>query len=553
MYIDECKTIRDGKIYTRVLIRESYRENGKVKHKTIANISDCSSEEIQAIKIALKHKGDLSELSTGSVEVFLKQGLSVGAVFVLSTLSKELGLSKALGISMEAKFSLWMVLSRLIEPGSRLANVRLAQQHAAVDVLGLDDFNEDDLYDALDWVHVHQEDIESRLFRYRYSSAKPELFLYDVSSSYLEGDRNELGEYGYNRDGKKGKKQIVYGLLTDENGWPVSVECFKGNTQDPMTFKNQVDKVKQRFGCERITMVGDRGMIKSCQIALLPGDGLYYITAITKPQIESLLKQNIIQMELFCEELCEVEYDNTRYILKRNPVRAEELKDNRKNKIEKIQELIKEKNHYLTEHKRAVVTVAVRTVKEHIAILKLSDFLSIHTEKRTLSLICDDTLLEEITKLDGCYVIKSNVPKDTVRKEIIHERYKDLAYVENAFRTMKTDQLEIRPVNVRKEKRTRAHVFIVMLAYTLSKHLREKWMDLDITVEEGIQELSTICTIETHVGSTIYNQIPEPRNLGVQLLKRLHITLPPVIQHRGIHVATRKKLNLKRKKIKKSS
>lgn len=547
MYVDECKTSRGGKTYNRVLIRESYREDGKVKHRTLANISGCSQEEVLAIKLALKHKENLTEMVPDPDEIQLKQGLSVGAVFVLYKLAQELGIVQALGVSEEARRSLWMVLSRLIEPGSRLANVRLAQQHAAVDVLGLDAFNEDDLYNALDWIDAHQEKIEDRLFRDRYVDVKPEIFLYDVSSSYLEGTKNELADFGYNRDGKKGKKQIVFGLLTDEEGWPVSVECFRGNTQDPMTFKSQIEKIKHRFGCERITMVGDRGMIKSGQIEALQDHGFYYITAITKPQIDTLLDQGIIQMELFSEELCEIEYDDVRYILRRNPVRAKELEDIRKSKIEKIEDIIHGGNQYLDEHPRAVVTVAVSLVKELIERLKLTSFLHVKVERRVLSLICDDDALDEAIHLDGCYVIKSNVPRDAVQKEILHGRYKDLAYVESAFRDMKTNQLEVRPVNVRKASRTRGHVFIVMLSYFISKYLREKWAEFDLTVEEGIKELSTICCIETHVGAVVYNQIPKPRDLGLQLIDSLNITLPSAIQCRGIHVATRKKLNLKRK------
>jgi hypothetical protein len=496
----------------------------------------------------LKHKGNLADLALDSDEIQLKQGLSIGAVFVLYKICQELGIVKALGISEDARLSLWMVISRLIEPGSRLANVRLAQQHAAVDVLGLDVFNEDDLYDSLDWVDANQMNIEGRLFRSRYSDVTPEIFLYDVSSSYLEGDKNELADFGYNRDGKKGKRQIVFGLLTDENGWPISVECFPGNTQDPVTFKSQVEKLKDRFGCKRITMVGDRGMIKSSQIEVLPGDGLYYITAITKPQIDTLLDQGVIQMELFSEDLCEIAYDDTlRYILRRNPVRAKEIKDTRNSKIGKIEDFIHERNQYLTEHPRAIVTVAVRMTQELIEKLKLSSFLRVKADRRTLSLLYDDAAFDEFVHLDGCYVIKSNVPIDAVRKEIIHQRYKDLAYVENAFRSMKTTQLEIRPVNVRKASRTRGHIFIVMLSYCISKYLREKWVEFDLTVEEGVKELSTICCIETNVGAATYNQIPEPRDLGLQLIDSLNIILPPAIQCRGVNVATRKKLNLKRK------
>lgn len=547
MYVDICKTKAGNKKYSRVLVRESYRENGKVKKRTIANISSCPDEEIQAIKLALKHKGDLADFVLPRDKIHTKQGLSAGAVLVLHKISQELGIVKALGNSEKAKQTLWMVLARVIEPGSRLANVRLATRHAAVDVLRMKSFNEDDLYSAMDWADGRQEKIEDKLFQRKYSDAQPELFLYDVSSSYLEGTENELAAFGLNRDRKKGKMQIVFGLLTDEDGWPVSVECFKGNTPDSTTFKNQIDKIKHRFGCERITMVGDRGMIKSGQVEDLTIAGFHYITAITKPQIRKLLKQNVIQMELFTEKLCEVKYDGVRYILRKNPVRAKEQKETRNSKIQKVKELLENQNQYLQEHPRAKVNIAKRKVNELIRKLKISVFLTAKFKGRKLSFGRDNDAFEETRLLDGCYVIKSDVPRD-VKKETIHQRYKDLANVEDAFRDMKTNLLEVRPVNVRKANRTKAHVFIVMLAYMISKYLREKWKGLNITVEEGIKELSSVCCVQMHVGAVTYNQIPEPRKTAAQLINKLDITLPQVVPHRGIKVATRKKLNLKRKK-----
>ena len=213
MYVDESKSHQHGKTYTRALIRESYRKDGKVKHRTIANISKCSPEEIEAIKLALKHKENIAKFIVEPVEIHVKQGLSVGAIFVLYKVAQEMGIVKALGNTKEARLSLWMALARLIYPGlSRLGTVRLAQRHAAVDVLCLDKFNEDDLYKALDWIDANQQKIEKRMFQNRNPSKKPELFLYDVSSSYLEGTENELADFGYNRDKKKGKMQIVFGL-----------------------------------------------------------------------------------------------------------------------------------------------------------------------------------------------------------------------------------------------------------------------------------------------------------------------------------------------------
>jgi len=548
MYVDICKIGVGNKKYSRALIRESYREKGKVKKRTIANISTCSDEEIHAIKLALQHKGNLVDAVNSLGGIHSKQGLSVGAVFVLYQVAKRLDFVKVLGISDEARRVLWMVIARVIEPGSRLANVRLAQYHAAVDVLGMDGFNEDDLYDAMDWADVHQERIENALFKKRYNDDKcPDLFLYDVSSSYLEGTKNELADFGYNRDKKKGKMVIVFGLLTDKNGWPVSIDCFKGNTRDLSTFKHQIMKLKKRFGCERVTMVGDRGMIKSSQIEDLNDAVFHYITAISEPEIKTLLKQKVIQMELFTDKLCEIEHDDIRYILRKNPVRAKEQKETRDSKIRKIKALVDEKNQYLIYHTRAQSSVAKRNVNELIVKLKLPNFLKARYKGRAVFLETDEVLLEQSSLLDGCYVIKSDIPKDQMGKESVHQRYKDLAFVEAAFRDMKTNLLNIRPINVRKANRTRAHFFIGMLSYMISKYLREEWKNLDVTIRQGVNELSTICCIETSVGAVKYNQIPQPRETAEELISSLGIRLPEILPCNGINVATRKKLNQKRK------
>ncbi|MGC8692748.1 MAG: IS1634 family transposase, partial [Thermoplasmata archaeon] len=416
------------------------------------------------------------------------------------------------------------------------------------DVLGLGDFNEDDLYDAMDWIESNQRIIEKRLYRTKYEEKKPVLYLYDVTSSYLEGVKNEYADWGYNCDKKKGKMQIVIGLLTDEEGWPISIEVFKGNTQDVKTFISQIKKLANEFGCESIAMVGDRGMIKADQIADLNEEKFYYITATTKPQMETLLKQGIIQLELFTEKICEIEHEGIRYILRKNPERAKELEKSRNDKIEKIRELVNEKNKYLSDHARADVSTALSLVNEKIKKLNIESFTRIEESGRTLMVKVDENALRAESYLDGCYVIRSNLPVNEGSMETIHQRYKDLANVEWAFRTMKSDTIELRPIYVRKKPRTRAHVFIAMLSYTIEKYLEEKWKDLNITVEEGVHELMSINSVTVQSGAVKYNQIPEPRELGSKLLSALSVTLPKAIQSRGIKITTRKKLELKRKK-----
>src|SRR5271169_5891187 len=256
MYVDSSTVKQRDKSYTRYLLRECYRENGKVKHRTIANLSSCSDAEIAAIKLALRHKEQLALLLSDKMTVTQKQGLSFGAVWLVYSIARELGIVEAFGTTREGKLALWQVIGRVIDQGSRLSAVRLAGVHAACDILSVGKFDENDLYDNLDWLAERQATIEDRLFRKLHGAEKSGLFLYDVTSSYLEGTENELSAFGYNRDGKKGKMQIVIGLLCDNEGTPLSVEVFAGNTQDPKTVGPQIKKVAERFGAKDVTFVG---------------------------------------------------------------------------------------------------------------------------------------------------------------------------------------------------------------------------------------------------------------------------------------------------------
>ena len=547
MRLDTIKKTVNGNTYTSHLLRQAFRDNGKVRHRTIANLSGCSEDEIQAIRLALQHKGDLTQLARLKDDLRIQQGLSIGAVFALFTVAKRLGIDRALGNSQDAKQALWQVLARVIDQGSRLSAVRLAGTHAACDVLGLEAFDEDDLYRNLDWLNENQTTIEDRLFRLRHPDGKAQLFLYDVTSSYLEGTKNELAAFGYNRDGKNGKRQIVIGLLCDEVGWPLSVEVFAGNTADTSTFASQVRKVADRFGGGAVTLVGDRGMIKGPQIdALQAEEGeFHYITAITKPQVESLLTRGLFQLELFDEKVADVhdEEEGVRYVLRRNPQRAAEMDATREDKREAVEKLMSEQNVYLIEHPRARVDVAVRRVEQKIEKVRLSAWLSVSREGRTLSLVRDEDALTEATKLDGCYCLKTDLDSQAAAKELVHDRYKSLAEVEWAFRTCKTSHLEVRPVYVRKESRTRGHVFVVMLAYQIVRELAECWRDFNLTVAEGVSELNSLCMTEVTIrDETTINQIPAPRPSVRRLLKAADVVIPQALPYTGNRVYTKKKL-----------
>jgi len=297
-------TIPNRKSPPAILLRQAYRENGKVKNRTLANLSDWDPARIEALRRALRGEFDHAAPSEPTL------GPVFGLLYVLKQIADVLGLTAALGNTALGKLALFLVLVRLPHQGSRLSAVRWAQDHAVREVLGLASFDEDDLYAALDDLCARQEKIERSLYQqYQRRGGKqpPRLFLYDVTSSYLEGECNELGEFGYNRDGKKGKLQIVIGLLTDAAGEPLAVRVFEGNRSDPTTVAEQIKIVKEQFQIQELVFVGDRGMVKSKGKEALEQANLRYITALTDPQIRGLLKRKILQLELFSEQLCEVE------------------------------------------------------------------------------------------------------------------------------------------------------------------------------------------------------------------------------------------------------
>jgi transposase len=557
MYLDSSRVTINGKTYTRHLLRENYRENGKVKHRTIANISNASPAEIEAIRLALRHKDELQDLGTVRQDVSLRQGPSVGAVAVVQQVAERLGMANALGSSRQGKLALWQVIARVINQGSRLAAVRLATSHAACDLLDLKAFDEDDLYDNLDWLAENQTDIENRLFARDLSAQAKEgsvpgrtLYLYDVTSVYLEGTQNHFAAFGYNRDGKKGKRQIVIGLLENEWGKPLSIEVFKGNTTDPKTVGPQIHKLADRFGGGPVVFVGDRGMIKSQQIKELQGEGFHYLTAITKPQIEALLKRGAIQMDLFDEDLAEVSTrQGVRYVLRRNPQRAEDMMATRRSKLASVGRLVEEQNRYLSEHPRAKAPTALNKVTARLEGLRLNGWVRATVQERKVTVEEDATALAEVSKLDGCYVLQTDVGAEWAGKETLHARYKDLTLVEQGFRTSKTVHLEARPVYVRLGTRTRGHVLVVMLAYLIVQELARCWVEFNLTVEEGLKALAGLCATDVLVkGQVCCHQIPEPRASLQELLTAAAVRLPEVVPSQAVTVTTKRTLPERRLK-----
>lgn len=441
---------------------------------------------------------------------------------------------------------LWLIISRIISSRSRLSSVRLAEIHYSCELLGIEVLDEDLLYRAMDWLYENKETIENRLFKQwkktRNVQESNTLFLYDVSSSYLEGDKNELADWGYNRDKKKGKKQIVYGLLTDDQGDPLTVEVFQGNTSDSTTLSTQINTLKRRFQCKHVTLVGDKGMIKKTGIEDLQENEFNYITTITKPQIENLLNQGVLQLGLFDKTICEIEdkKDKVRYIYRRNPYRAEEIANNRKNKIDTLKQKIEKSNHYLSEHPRASIDVQIKQLSEWINRRKMSGFAGVleNREERLLKLNIDETKLAEAGRLDGCYVMKTDLPQKVADKETIHDRYKDLALVEKAFR-IKKSELNTRPIYVRKKERTISHVFIVTLAYKIERHLRHRWKDLNLNVSEGIEFLGQLSSVVYKTGNTTSLKILEPNSMNQKLLEKLNLKMPKALPNPKVIIRTK--------------
>ena len=545
MYVDTSKIKKGNKTYTRNLLRTSYREDGKVKHKTILNLSICSQEEIDAIKLALKHKGNLTTLaSIKDVKTIL--GKNIGAVWTMKLIADRVQVSKALGNKSEGKLALLQIIARVIDQGSRLSAVRFAQRHAVCEILGISKLNEDDLYENLAWLANKQEEIEKKLFENRFPGKIPTLFLYDVTSSYLEGDKNELANWGYNRDKKRGKKQIVIGLLTGPDGLPVAVRVFKGNTVDTKTVAEQVRILANNFGVKDVTLVGDRGMLKGPQIKDLPKD-FRYVTAISKPQIRKKLCENIFQLELFTYEVSEIVEDGVRYILRCNPIRREEISNNRELKFNTIKKFADDRTDYLRLHSRASAAKALEKVNDKIKKLSTGNWLYAKEINRIIIIKKDDGVLSEESLLDGCYVIKSDVSEEDADAQKLHDRYCDLEMVERAFRTMKTSHLELRPVFVQKKSSTQGHVFVVMLALFLQRELENAIKDMDLTVLEAIRELEGILMEEIQLGDATVQNIPIPTETAKEILKKASISMPKVLPKITANVHTKKKLQSARK------
>jgi len=465
-----------------ILLRESYREGGRVKKRTLLNLSDWPADRIAGFKMLLKGG---TVIPGDQQAITIIRSLPHGHVAAALGTARKIGLDRLLGPDGNRcrDLVLALVVSRLLEPGSKLAAARTLSPDTASSSLGqqlgLGPVDEDELYTTLDWLAVRQPAIETALAKDHLAGGT--LVLYDVSSSYMEGRCCPLAQYGYNRDGKRGKLQIVYGLLCAADGCPVAIEVFEGSTADPMTLTSQVSKLKERFALDHVVLVGDRGMITQTRITEdLSAAGLDWITALRAPAIKALRDAGALQMSLFDERdmasITSPDFPGERLIVCRNRALAAE-------RARRREELLAATERELARIAAAVARKRQRRRGAAAIGLKVGAVLDQHKMAKHFTLDIADSRFGFARKreaiaaeaaLDGIYVVRTSLPATVLDDAATVRNYKSLSLVERAFRCLKSVDLQIRPVYHWLADRVRAHVFLCMLAYYLEWHMRQR-------------------------------------------------------------------------------
>lgn len=469
-----------GKVYRSYLLRRTYREGEKVRHETLGNISHLPASVIDLIMRALKGEVFFSADESFVIERSLPHG---HVLAVLGTLTR-LGLDKILDKKQGRNKTLvmGMLVARILEPCSKLATARgLGEETLSTtlgDLLGIKSVQVEELYKALDWLLGRQARIEAALAQ-RYLT-EGSLVLYDVTSTYFEGRKCPLAKLGHSRDGKKGKPQIVFGILCTQDGCPVAVEVFEGNTSDPTTLAIQIEKIRSRFGLSHVVVVGDRGMITEARIREeLKGEGLDWITALRAPAIRKLINSGSLQLSLLdhsdMAELTDPTYPGERLIVCKNPLLADE-------RSRKREDLLRSTERDLDTIVAATVRPSrslkgreriMRRVDRALDKFKMRKHFRVRIEERSFSYERDQEGIAKESALDGFYVIRTSVARETLSPEDAVRAYKGLSTAERAFRTLKSIELSVRPIYHRLAERVKAHVFLCMLAYHLEWHMKK--------------------------------------------------------------------------------
>jgi DDE family transposase len=462
-----------------VLLRESSREGGKIRKRTLANLSALPPDAVEVLRRALKRE----KLVSAEESVQVEHSAPYGHVAAVLGTVRRLGLDQVLGTrrSPERDRVLAMVVARLLAPDSKLATARGLGEEGAfsalADALSLEAVSADSLYQALDWLVERQPAIEAKLAARHLKEGT--LLLYDVTSTYLEGRRCPLAAHGYSRDGKPGKMQLVFGLLATAEGCPVAVEVFAGNTADPATLASAITKARERFGLKRVVWVADRGLLTNARIEaeLRPDADFGWITALRAPAVQALREEGVLQLSLFDQhDLAEIRssaFPGERLVACRNPLLGAERARKREallrateKELEKIVTAVARERRPL----RGQDQIGVR-VGRVLGRFKMAKHFRYEIADAAFRFERDPERIEDEAALDGIYVIRTTVPKEEMTPEAAVEAYKNLSQVERAFRSTKTD-LDVRPLHHHTEPRVRAHVFLCMLAYYVEWHLR---------------------------------------------------------------------------------
>ena len=477
MYID---TVPNRNSPPAVLLRESSRVGNKIIKRTLANLSDWPAPQVDLLRRVLKGEALLSPSQALQIERSLPHGHVAAALGTLRRIGLESDLARS--ACPERDLVCAMIVARILAPASKLATARgLNEQTASSSLgalLGLELVDEDHLYAAMDWLLPRQARIEDQLAARHLQPAT--VVLYDVTSTYFEGRRCPLAQYGHSRDERPGNLQIVFGLLTNPEGCPVAVEVFEGNTADPKTVAGQIRKLRQRFELQQVVIVGDRGMLTSARIRedLQTEEGVRWITALRAPQIQQLAADGNLQLSLFDQQdLAEIQhpaYPGERLIACRNPLLAEERKRKREElltgtekQLEKIRAATQRKRRPLRGKKE--IGLAVGKV---LGRYKMGKHLQLTIEEDRFDWQRKPASIEREAALDGIYVIRTSVPASDLTGQQVVATYKSLSTVERAFRSMKSVDLKVRPIHHHHPERVKAHVFLCMLAYYVEWHMR---------------------------------------------------------------------------------
>src|SRR6266702_3131652 len=468
-----------GKQYVTHLFCRSFRAGGKVGNETVWPLSHLPEELVELVRRWLAGERFL----VGVEEFEVARSLPHGQVAAVLGMARRLGLARLLdrAPSPERWRVLAMVCQQVLAPGSKLACTRALGQSTLAEELAVEGVDADQLYAALDWLGERQQRIEGRLARRHLAEGSH--FLYDVSSSYFEGRSCPLLALGYSRDRRRGSLQIVYGLLCDHEGRPVAIEVFPGGLHDDKTLPAQIAKLRGRFGLTTLVLVVDRGMATRANLATLAAEpGLGWITALKAPQVKRLVKEGALQLSLFDEpnlgEIASADYPGERLVVCRNPLVAAERARKREELLQATElplAAIKERVDAGTLTGATAIALAVgqlisrRKVKKHFQ-LEIADNSFAYSRKQAQ--------IEQEAALDGFYVLRTNLAEQTLAAPDVVRSYKQLAHAERAFRTLKSPELEIRPVRHRRADRVRAHAFLCLLAYHLEWHLRAAWAPL---------------------------------------------------------------------------